>query len=67
MAYPGGPVLNAVGGFATVAAGLGAVLTLLYVAGLVERRDATLGRLGIDSWAVIGTYAAGVLLLWGMR
>lgn len=67
LAYPGDPVLNAVGGFSAVAAGLGAVLTLLYVAGLVERRDATLGRLGVDSWAVIGTYLAGVLLLWGLR
>lgn len=67
IAYPGGPVLNEVGAFASVAALLGATLTLLYVGGLVERRDRTIGRLGIDSWAVLVIYFAGLGLLYTLR
>lgn len=67
LAYPGGPVLNEVGNFAVVAALLGATATLLYVGGLIERRDTTIGRLGIDSWAVVTVYAVGVGLLYTLR
>lgn len=67
LAYPGGPVLEQAGRFAAVAALLGATVTLLYVAGLVERRDTTIGRLGIDSWAVLAVYAAGLGLLYALR
>lgn len=67
LAYPGGPVLNEVGGFSQVAASLGIVLTLLYVAGLVERRNTTLGRLGLDSWAVLVTYLSGIAVLFFLR
>jgi len=67
LAYPGGPVLNDVGAFSQVAASLGMVLTLLDVAGLVERRNETLGRLGLDSWAVIVTYLSGITVLFFMR
>jgi len=67
LAYPGGPVLNEVGAFSQVAASLGIVLTLLYVAGLVERRNRTLGRLGLESWAVIVTYLGGVAVLFSLR
>ncbi|SDD45774.1 sodium:calcium antiporter [Ruegeria marina] len=67
IAYPDEPILNQVGSFASVAALLGATVTLLYVSGLVERRDTTIGRLGIDSWAVLVVYAAGVGLLYTIR
>jgi len=67
IAYPGAPVLNEVGGFASVAALLGATLTLLYVSGLAERRDKTFGRLGVDSWAVLVVYFAGLGLLYTLR
>ncbi|WP_299817480.1 sodium:calcium antiporter [uncultured Jannaschia sp.] len=67
LAYPGGPVLLEVGPFSQVAAVLGAILTLLYVAGLIERRDETLGRLGLDSWAVIAVYLGGLGLLFTLR
>ena len=67
LAFPGGPVLATLGPAARLTAALGAVLTLLYVAGLVERRDRTLGRLGVDSWAVIAAYAGGVALLYAVR
>lgn len=67
LAYPGGPILNQVGAFSQVAASLGVVLTLLYVAGLVERRNDTLGRLGLDSWAVLVAYLGGVAVLFVLR
>ncbi len=66
-AYPGGPVLNHVGAFATFGALLGAMLTLIYIAGLAERRNRHFGGLGFDSWAVIAVYAAGVAILFTLR
>ncbi|NGO50557.1 sodium:calcium antiporter [Allomesorhizobium camelthorni] len=65
--YAGGPIINEVGGFSQMAALLGIMLTLLYLSGLIERRDRTLGRLGIDSWAVLIVYAGGLALLYAMR
>lgn len=67
LAYPGGPVLTEIGAFGQVAALLGVLLTLLYVAGLVERRDETVWRLGLDSWAVILIYAGGLAALFTLR
>lgn len=67
LVYLGGPILNEVGAFSQVAASLGIVLTLLYVAGLVERRNRTLVRLGPESWAVIVTYLGGVAVLFFHR
>ncbi|MCP4385022.1 MAG: sodium:calcium antiporter [Hyphomicrobiales bacterium] len=67
LAFPGGPVINEVGTFSQVAASLGILLTLLYVAGLIERRDETVGRLGLDSWAVILAYIGGLALLFTLR
>ena len=67
LAYSGPPVLNEVGAFSQVAASLGIVVTLFYVAGLVERRDETIGRLGLDSWAVLLSYAGGIALLFFLR
>lgn len=67
LAYAGPPVLNEAGAFSQVAAALGIVLTLLYVAGLIERRDDTIGRLGLDSWAVLAAYAGGIALLFFLR
>jgi cation:H+ antiporter len=67
IAYSGGPVLNQVGQFSQVAASMGILVTLLYVAGLIERRDDVVGRLGIDSWAVVVSYMTGVVLLYTLR
>jgi cation:H+ antiporter len=66
-AYRGGPVLNHVSAFATFGAMLGAMLTLIYIAGLAERRNRAFVGLGFDSWAVIGVYAAGVAILFTLR
>lgn len=65
--HPGPPVLNGLGDFAVVGALLGMAVTLLYVAGLIERRDQTVLRLGIDSWAVAITYSAGVVALYFLK
>jgi cation:H+ antiporter len=65
--HRGGPALNEVGRFALVATLLGIVVTTLYMAGLVERRDRTLLRMGYDSLAVLATYLGGVFLLYRLR
>jgi len=65
--YRGRPALNEVGRFAAVAALLGIVVTTLYIAGLVERRDRTVLRMGYDSLAVLATYIGGVFLLYRLR
>jgi cation:H+ antiporter len=65
--YQGGPVLNEVGKFSTFWALLGIVLTMLYLAGLVERRDRTILRMGVDSLAVLVAYLGGLMLLYQLR
>jgi len=65
--HRGGPALNEVGRFAAVATLLGIAVTTLYMAGLVERRDRTLFRMGYDSLAVLATYLGGVFLLYRLR
>jgi cation:H+ antiporter len=65
--YGGRPVLNEVGRFAAVAALLGIAVTTLYIAGLVERRDRTLFRMGYDSLAVLALYLGGMALLYRLR
>jgi cation:H+ antiporter len=65
--YGGGSALNEVGEFSTVAALLGAMVTAIFVAGLIERRDRTLWRAGVDSSLVLITYVAGLVLLFRLR
>lgn len=67
VAYPGGPVLGQVGAFAAFAALLGAIMTLVYIAGLAERRNRAVVGLGIDSWAVIAIFIVGVAVLYSLR
>ena len=67
VAYSGPPVLNEVGRFAQVGALLGVACTAIYLAGILERRDRTFMRLGIDSVVVVLVYAAGVVLLYVIR
>ncbi|MGH6925545.1 MAG: sodium:calcium antiporter, partial [Propylenella sp.] len=67
LAYPGGPVLGEVGAFAAFGAMLGAMLTLVYIAGLAERRDRAFVGLGLDSWAVVAIYAVGIGILYTLR
>lgn len=64
--FTGGPVLNELGPFEVVSALLGAVLTGIYIVGLLERRDRTVFRMGYDSAAVMLVFAMGISLLAGI-
>lgn len=65
--YPGGPVLLEAGRFASFGALLALVLACLFLIGLIERRDRTIGRLGIDSVLALLTYVAGLAVLYTLR
>jgi cation:H+ antiporter len=65
--HRGGPVLVEAGPFAATAALLALILTAIYLVGMLERRDRTLLRMGIDSIAVLLTYSAGLVLLYAQR
>lgn len=67
LVFRGPPVLATQGTFAVFAAVLGIAVTLLYVAGLLARRDKAWLRLGADSWLVIATYLAGAYGLYLLR
>lgn len=63
----GEPVLNRVGTFSAVGALIGVVVTALFLLGLVERRDRTIFRMGLDSAAVLVVYAGGLVILYTLR
>jgi cation:H+ antiporter len=67
LLYDGGPVLVEVGTFAGFGALLAIVLTALYLAGMIERRDRTVLRMGYDSLAALGAYGAGLVVLYQLR
>ncbi|TWT86586.1 putative calcium/sodium:proton antiporter [Pseudobythopirellula maris] len=64
LAYRDGPVMNAVDNSALLMGGLSIVMTALYLWGLLERRDRSLWRMGVDSWWVMLTYLAGLGVLY---
>jgi cation:H+ antiporter len=64
---PGQPVLDTQDNFAAFGALLAVVVTLIYLAGLVERRDRTWLRLGPDSWLVVAAYLGGVAVLYFLK
>jgi cation:H+ antiporter len=63
----GEPVLNSAGRFSTFAAIIGITVTMMFVAGIAERRDRTILRMGIDSAGVLVTYLAGLVILYFLR
>ncbi|MGV3742493.1 MAG: sodium:calcium antiporter [Burkholderiaceae bacterium] len=65
--YAGKPVLGEVSKFSLFAALLAIFITTLFLVGLVERRDRTVARMGIDSLAVLIAYAGGLFLLYQLR
>lgn len=67
LLYDGGPVLAEVGRFAGFGALLAIALTAIYLAGMIERRDRTVLRMGYDSLAVLGVYLGGVGVLYTLR
>ena len=67
LLYAGGPVLAEVGTFAAFGALVAIVLTALFLAGMLERRDRTVLRMGMDSFAAIGVYVAGLFVLYQLK
>jgi cation:H+ antiporter len=65
--HPGGPVLVEAGRFSSFGALMALVFTAFYIVGMLERRDRTVLRMGLDSAAVVLGYIAGVVVLNGLR
>ncbi|HEY0848059.1 MAG TPA: hypothetical protein VGE12_22020 [Noviherbaspirillum sp.] len=65
--YAGPPVLNEVGDFSLFVSLLGILLTTAYLIGLIERRNRTFARMGIDSLATLVMYVGGLFLLYQLR
>lgn len=63
----GEPVLNRVGDFAIFGALLAVVLTGLFQAGLAERNNKSVLRMGYDSLLVLIVYVVGLALLYTLR
>ena len=61
--YTGGPVLNVLGPFEILSALLGAILIGIFLVGLLEHRNRTIFRMGMDSAAVIMVFALGTAML----
>lgn len=66
LAYRDGAVINAVDRSAMLMASLGIVMTALYLWGLLERRDRSVWRMGVDSWWVLLSYLAGLAILYSI-
>jgi cation:H+ antiporter len=65
--HPGDPVLVEAGRFASFGALLAIVLTAVYLVGMIERRDRTVLRIGIDSLIAIVSYLGGLVVLYQLR
>lgn len=65
--YRGPPVFDELGMGAAISALLAAVLTLIFMMGLIERRNRSLLRMGHDSIAVFAVYGIGLGLLFHFR
>jgi cation:H+ antiporter len=59
-----GPILEQLDRSAVFGAAAGIVATAIYLAGLIERRDRQIWRLGIDSVAVVAWYMVTLAVLW---
>lgn len=67
LAYRDGVILRESGGAELFAAGLGIVLTCVYLWGLLERENRSVGRLGWDSAAVLVLYVGGLGVMYTLR
>lgn len=65
--YVGGPVINQLGAFEVVSSLLGAMLTGVFLIGLLERRNPTVIKMGWDSLAVMALFAGGLVVLYFAR
>ena len=62
-----GAVMNDVGRFETFASIIAITVTAIFIAGLAERRNRTIFRMGYDSAAVLAIYLAGLVVLFFLR
>jgi len=60
--YRKGPLITEAGNSAIFLAGIGAILTCIYVWGMLERRDKTFLRMGIDSFLIMLIYFGGMVV-----
>ena len=61
--YTGAPVINELGQFEIVSALLGAMLTGVFMVGLLEHKNPTVLRMGYDSLVVMLLFGGGLALL----
>jgi cation:H+ antiporter len=67
VAYREGPILAATDQSGLLAAAVGLVATSLLLLGLLERRNQTVARMGLDSLGVLITYGVGLAGLYHLR
>jgi cation:H+ antiporter len=67
VVYRAGPILAATDRSGLFAASLGMIVTAVYLLGLLERRDRTVARMGVDSACVLGAYSLGLIGLYFLR
>jgi cation:H+ antiporter len=67
LVYIGPPVLNEVDTFSAFAALLGIAVTAIALVGILERRDTTVARMGVDSIAIVAVYLSGLIVLYQLR
>lgn len=65
--YREGTIIDAVGNSAVFVGALGIVVTGIYLWGLLERRNRTILRMGVDSALVLVVYLLGIGLLYGIE
>ena len=65
--HDGDPILAQAGRFAAFAALLAAAMTLVFLIGMVERRNRSWLRMGPDSIVAVAMYVVGLFVLYGLR
>lgn len=65
--YREGPILAVTNRSGMLAAAVGMIVTAIMLLGLLERRNRTVGRIGLDSLAVLVTYGIGLVGLYHLR
>ncbi|WP_298432417.1 hypothetical protein [uncultured Jannaschia sp.] len=67
LLYRPGPILRDAGVVPTLSVGFGILVTAIYLIGLTTRSSPRVGRIGIDSLAVLGCYALSLAVYWVAR
>jgi cation:H+ antiporter len=67
VAYREAPILAEIDRSGMLAAAVSLVITSLLLLGLLERRRETIGRMGLDSVAILVAYGAGLAVLFHLR